>query len=219
MTRPRACTAVTSTVTLILFLGPAPPAAAQQRVLDHKDVLQWKTIDDPALSPDGDWLAFALTLMEGDPALTLKAATGDGPALTVRGTSPTFTSDSRYLVFAVPPPESEVDALKREGKEEDDLPKDALAVADIAGVFEGAEAQLAGVTDLGPVESYEVAREESWLAYVPVEEDDADAAEAGASTEAEGSADESDADDQEGGRLHAGPPEPGDEPRDTLRAG
>ena len=203
MKRPRACTAVTSTVTLILFLGTAPPAAAQQRVLDHEDVLQWKTIDDPALSPDGDWLAFVVSPMEGDPTLTLKAATGDGPALTVRGTSPTFTSDSRYLVFAVPPPESEVDALKREGKEEDDLPKDALAVADIAAVFTGAEAELVGVTDLGPVESYEVAGQGSWLAYVPVEEpaptaeSEASAevsTEVEASTEAEGSADESDAD-------------------------
>ena len=173
MRHPRACTAVASAATVILLLGTALPAAAQQRALDHVDVLQWKTIDDPALSPDGNWLAFVLTPMEGDPALTLKAATGDGPALTVRGTNPAFTSDSRYLVYAVPPPESEVDALKREGKEGDELPKDALAVADIAAVLAGAEAQLTGVRDLGPVESYEVAGEGSWVAYVSVAEDDA----------------------------------------------
>ena len=171
MRHPRACTCFASAATLAGLLGAALPATAQQPALDHADVLQWKAIDDPSLSPDGDWLAFVLSPMEGDPALTLKAATGEGPALTVRGTDPTFTSDSRYLVYAVPAPESEVDALEREGKEGDDLPKDALAVADIAAVFAGAEAQLTGIRDLGPVESYEAARADSWVAYVPVEED------------------------------------------------
>ncbi|MXZ70759.1 MAG: S9 family peptidase [Acidobacteria bacterium] len=164
-------TTIVSATALALLLGAALPVAAQQPPLEHADVLQWKTIDDPSLAPDGEWLAFVLTPLEGDPTLTLKATTGDGPALTVRGTNPTFTSDSRYLAYAVPAPESEVDALKREGKEGGDLPKDALAVADIAAVLAGAEARLAGIRDLGPVESYRVAREGAWLAYVPVEED------------------------------------------------
>ena len=163
---------VITVATVILVLAAVLPALAQQRALDHDDVLQWNTIDDPSLSPDGNWLAFVLAPMEGDPALDLKAASGDGPALTVRGTGPTFTSDSRHVVYAVPAPESEVDALKREGKDGEDLPMDALAVADIAAVFVGGEARTAGIRDLGPVESYEVAREGSWVAYVPVEEAD-----------------------------------------------
>ena len=105
----RASTAVAA---LVLLVGAVLPGFAQQRGLDHDDVLQWKIVDDPSLSPDGEWLAFVLTPMEGDPALTLKAADGDGAALTVRGTGPTFTSDSRHLVYAVPAPESEVDALR-----------------------------------------------------------------------------------------------------------
>ena len=170
----RASTAVAA---LVLLVGAVLPGFAQQRGLDHDDVLQWKVVDDPSLSPDGEWLAFVLTPMEGDPALTLKAASGDGSALTVRGTDPTFTSDSRYLVYPVPAPESEVDALDREGKEGEDLPRDALAVADIAAVFVDGEARLAGIRDLGPVESYEVADEGSWVAYVPAEEEAADGTE------------------------------------------
>ena len=117
MRHPHARTSVASLATVALVLAAALPALAQQRALDHDDVLQWNTIEDPSLSPDGDWLTFVLAPMEGDPALTLKAASGDGPPLTVRGTDPTFTSDSRHLVYAVPAPESEVDALKREGQE------------------------------------------------------------------------------------------------------
>ncbi len=161
----------------LLLLATVLPALAQQRALDHEDVLQWRTVDDPSLSPDGESVAFVLTLLEGDPTLTLRSADGDGPALTVRGTDPAFTSDSRHLVYAVPPPEAEVDALKREGKKGDELPQDALAVADIAAVFAGDAIRLDGIRELGPVESYAVAPEGSWLAYVPVEEDGADAAE------------------------------------------
>ena len=158
----------------VLFLAAVLPALAQQRALDHDDVLHWNTIDDPSLSADGDWLTFVQTPMEGDPTLSLKAAAADGPALTVRGTGPTFTSDSRHLVFTAPAPESEVDARKREGKEGDDLPRDTLSVADIATAFADGEARLGGIRDLGPVESYEVAGEGSWVAYVPVEEDGTD---------------------------------------------
>ncbi len=177
MRHPHARTSVASLATVALVLAAALPALAQQRALDHDDVLQWNTIEDPSLSPDGDWLTFVLAPMEGDPALTLKAASGDGPPLTVRGTDPTFTSDSRHLVYAVPAPESEVDALKREGQEGEDLPQDALAVADITAVFADGEVRIGGIRDLGPVESYEVAREGSWLAYVPVEEADVDRSE------------------------------------------
>ena len=165
MRYPHACIAA-----VVVCLGAALPALAQPRPLDHADVLRWNTIDDPSLSPDGAWLAFVLSALEGDPALTVKAAVESGLALTVRGTSPVFTSDSRYLVYEVPLPEAEVDALKRDGKKGDDLPKDALAAADLAAVFAGAEPGRSGIRALGPVESYKVAREGSWVAYVPVEE-------------------------------------------------
>ena len=180
MRQPRAYAAVTSVACLtavILLAGAALPALGQQRALEHEDVLQWNIIDDPSLSSDGAWLAFVLTPLEGDPTLTLEAAAGDGPALTVRGTDPAFTPDSRYVVYTVPPPESDVDALERGGKKEDELPKDVLAVADIAAVFAGDGAQPPGVRDLGPVESHAVAAEASWVAYVPVEEVDADGSE------------------------------------------
>jgi hypothetical protein len=56
---------------------PAPwdrslPANAPQEPLDHEDVLQWKAIDNPSLSPDGDWLAFVLTPLEGDWAVRMQ---------------------------------------------------------------------------------------------------------------------------------------------------
>ena len=214
MRQPHARSVVTvATVTLVL--AAVLPALAQQRALDHDDVLQWNAIDDPSLSPDSNWLAFVLAPVQGDPALTLKATTGDGPPLTVRGTGPTFTSDSRHLVYAVPAPESEIDALKREGKEGEDLPKDALAVADIAAVFVGGEARPTGIRDVGPVESYEVAGEGSWVAYVPEEDTDADRSE---ESEAQNAAGEPAQPNEagEGGSGDAEDPDDGKEDGSTL---
>ena len=70
----------------VLFLGvawAAAPAAGQQRPLDHGDVLHWNQIDDPSLSPDGEWIAYVLTAMEGDPELWVRPSGADGPTSTL----------------------------------------------------------------------------------------------------------------------------------------
>ncbi len=153
------------------------PALAQQRPLDHEDVLRWNQIGGQSLSPDGGWLAYVLSAMEGDPTLTLRASAEGGPVLTVRGTSPQFTSDSRYLVYSVPAPEALTDSLKLEGKRGDDLPQSELAVADLAAVFVGRGPQMSGITNLGEVAGFEVAEEGAWLAYLvkPEEPEDEEA--------------------------------------------
>lgn len=153
----------------------AQPSSAQQRPLGHEDVLHWNTIASPVLSPSGRWMAFVLTAMEGDPSLAIGVAQEGGPQTVVRGTNPVFTSDSRYLVYTVPPVEAVVDSLKQEGKKGDDLPKDSLAVADLESLFAAGpngEPALSAIRTFGPIDNYKVAREGSWVAYTPAEEDE-----------------------------------------------
>ena len=156
----------TSAFTLSLaLLAVASPALAQQRALDHEDVLRWNTIASPSLSPDGAWLVYVLTAMEGDPVLTIRAAREGATPLTVRGSSPAFTSDSRFVVYEVPPVEAVVDSLRREGKRGDALPKDSLGVIALGGV--GPEART-----VGAMEGHRVAGMGAWVAYVPVVEEE-----------------------------------------------
>lgn len=163
----------TALTVLLAASSMATPATAQQRSLDHDDVLHWNAIGSPSLSPDGEWLAFVLTAMEGDPSVTVRAAREGSPALVVRGSNPVFTADSRYVVYRVPPVEAVVDSLKREGKKGDDLPKDSLAVVDLGAVFGGAgEPQASAVRVVGPIKGHKVAPEGSWAAYEPVEEEE-----------------------------------------------
>ena len=157
------------------------PAFAQQRALDHDDGLRWNRITGSSLSPNGFWLVYVLTAMEGDPVLHFGDASHDpGPSHSVRGTRPVFTSDSRFIVYEVPPLEAVVDSLRREGKRGDDLPPDSLAFAEVEAVF--AEGPLPRT--VAAVESFKVAREGSWVAYVPIEEEEEEEEAEGAAEEA-----------------------------------
>ena len=163
--RPR-----TTAFTLSLaLLAAASPGLAQQRALDHEDVLHWNTIGSPSLSPDGAWLVYVLSAMEGDPALHLAAAGREpGPWQAVRGTRPTFTSDSRFVVYSIPPVKAVVDSLRRDGKRGDDLPPDSLGFAQMEAVF----AEGPGPRTIGAVENFKMAGEGSWVAYTPVDHED-----------------------------------------------
>ncbi|NNM31549.1 MAG: S9 family peptidase, partial [Gemmatimonadetes bacterium] len=149
------------------------PLAAQQRSLDHEDVLHWNQIDDPSLSPDGRWVAYVLTAMEGDPELHVRPSGSEGPVFSARGSDPVFSDDSRFLVFRVPAPEAVTDSLKREGIDGDDLPKDTLAVADLPTLLGGGQPDDSGVERLGPVLDVKLAETGNWIAYrIPDPEDD-----------------------------------------------
>ena len=174
----RARTRTATFVLSLALLAAAAPALAQQRALDHGDVLHWNTIASPLLSPDGAWLVFVLTPMEGDPVLTIRAAREGATPMSFRGSDPRFTSDSRFVVYEVPPVEAVVDSLRREGKRGDALPRDTLAFADVAALLGGG----AQPRVVGAIEDYKVAGDGSWVAYKPVEEEDDE--DAGAAEEA-----------------------------------
>ena len=171
---------------LVLSLGisfVSAPLAGQQRPLDHEDVLHWNQIDDPSLSPDGQWVAYVLTAMEGDPELWIRPSGSEGTAFSTRGSDPVFSDDSRFLVFRVPAPEAVTDSLKREGTKSDDLPEDTLAVADLRTLLGGSQADPSALTRLGPVTDVKVHESESWVAYrIPDEEEESspEGAESGA---------------------------------------
>ena len=148
------------------LFSAAPQLAAQQRPLDHTDVLTWNRIADAALSPDGSWVTYALEAMEGDPSIEIRAADREGAGVVRRGQDPVFTADSRFVVFRIPPFESVVDSLKQEGTRESDLPKDSLGVVNLDQAFSGGSPQMAGITALGPIESFQMSEGSAWVGYL-----------------------------------------------------
>ncbi|MEZ4426001.1 MAG: prolyl oligopeptidase family serine peptidase [Gemmatimonadota bacterium] len=182
---------------LVALAASAIPVLGQQRPLEHEDVLHWNTIADPALSPDGQWLAWVLRPLEGDPTFKVRAARQGGTELALRGASPVWSSDSRFVVFEIPPVEAVLDSLKREGKKRDDLPGDSLAVADLSAVFAGGTPQVSAVTRLGAAQDFKVAEDGAWVAWRVEPEGDSAEGRGAAREEAEAGDEASDRPDHE----------------------
>ena len=147
----------------LAFAATAAPATAQLPALDHDDVLQWKNIGSPSLSADGTWLVYVLTAMEGDPVLNIREAREGGREFSFRGNRPAITSDSRFVVFQIPPPEALTDSLRLAGERGDALPSDTLAIAELASL--GNDGYMP--RRIGVVTNFRVAQEGSWIAYKP----------------------------------------------------
>ena len=162
----------------VLAQAPDPRPA-----LDHGDTYRWNTVRSPRISADGAWAAWVVQPWDGDPELVVSRTDGTA-SKRVRGRGPVFTRDSRHVAYTVPPPQSEVDALRREGKSGDELPRDSLGVLSLAAIEaspDGAEAEFTA----GPIESFQVPEDGgSWIAY-HLSEDPA-VAEDGEAGEAEG---------------------------------
>src|SRR6185295_4762134 len=93
---------------LVLFALAAPLAAAEPRPLKVDDVFSLKTVGDPRVSPDGQWVAYTVRTLDAkeDAANTdvyMAPFTG-GPAVQLTAspkpeTRPRFSPDGRYLAF------------------------------------------------------------------------------------------------------------------------
>ncbi|HSR40607.1 MAG TPA: hypothetical protein VLL48_00505, partial [Longimicrobiales bacterium] len=117
-----------------------PSVQAQKRPLDHGDYALWKRIQGETLSPDGGWLAYALVPGDGDGELVVRAVPRGGPLVIPRGSDPTFTDDSRFLVFTIEPTEDDgedEDETEEEAEEdtddEGDEPTDTLGILAVGG--------------------------------------------------------------------------------------
>ncbi|TMI95080.1 MAG: S9 family peptidase, partial [Bacillati bacterium ANGP1] len=51
----------TALVAIPLSLFPIPHLSAQKRAITFDDLIALKTVNDPQLSPDGKWVAYAVT--------------------------------------------------------------------------------------------------------------------------------------------------------------
>ncbi|HEX9886388.1 MAG TPA: prolyl oligopeptidase family serine peptidase, partial [Longimicrobiales bacterium] len=132
--------------------------------------------------------AYRLVPGDGDATLVLRAVEGDRVLAVARGTDPTFTDDSRFLVFKVEPTSDEDEAAGTEETEEaeegeedaeaEEAP-DTLAIVDLSRVS-GGDASAA-VTRIPRLQSFQVPEEgASLVAYLlESEEDEADEAEEG----------------------------------------
>lgn len=104
-----------------------------KKVLDHADVHRWRKIEQPRISNDGQWVAYALApVTEGDAALCLWDARANTTRTFARGGEARFSEDNKWLVFRIKPHLDTLKAQRRRKVKEEDLPKDTLGILNLS---------------------------------------------------------------------------------------
>ena len=87
---------------LALMLTSAPMLQAQQKpVLTVDDYDQWERLGPAVLSPDGAWMAVAISRVNDENELRVHATDSDSVVVVAFGIRPVFSSDGRWLAYAI----------------------------------------------------------------------------------------------------------------------
>ncbi len=123
--------AITLFVCALPLASAAQPAAAKKPIT-HDVYDSWKSIQGTKLSPDGVWLAYALTPQDGDGELVVRNLKTNAEIHAARGREPLITLDSRFVVFALAPYKKDVDQARKAKKKPEDMPKAGVGIVNLS---------------------------------------------------------------------------------------
>ena len=109
--------------------------SAQQpvkRVITHDAYDGWKSIQGTKLSRDGTWLIYTLAPQDGDGELVIRNLKTNAESRQARGRDAAFTSDDKFVVYAIAPVKADVDKAKKEKKKPEEQPKAGFGVLNLA---------------------------------------------------------------------------------------
>ena len=119
--------------TLLLLVCSGLAWGQNTRPLDHNDIARWRKIENRQLSNNGEWVAYTLvTATEGDAVTCLWNATTNATQHFDRASGGRFSADNQHLVFTIKPQLDTLKAQRRRKVKDEDLPKDTLAVLNLA---------------------------------------------------------------------------------------
>lgn len=143
----------------LVLAGPALFGQAK-KPLTFTDMMKFRHLQNPVISEDGRWVAFASQPDRGDgEGMAVQVGTGETRAV-ARGSRPALSSDGRWAAFAVLPVAAEAE---KAGK---DKPKPGMALVDLGS---GSVQEVAGV------ERFAFSEDGAWLACHLFKEDKKDA--------------------------------------------
>ena len=74
-----------------------------KRALQIADYARWRSIAAPAISSDGQWVAWSYTQVRRDDQLHVKQVDSDREFVVEGGSRPTFSDDARWVAYYVAP--------------------------------------------------------------------------------------------------------------------
>src|SRR5258706_11882311 len=103
--------------TIFLVLAAALTAAAQPKpAITPADYGKWETLGATVLSPDGKWLAAPIRRSNGTSELRVHPVAGGAAKVAAFGSAAEFSSDSRWVAYAVGMSDTDEEKLKKAKK-------------------------------------------------------------------------------------------------------
>jgi dipeptidyl aminopeptidase/acylaminoacyl peptidase len=113
-------------IVLILCLAASPVQAQEKRTLTFVDLMQFRQIENPSISRDGRWIAFAAMPDRGDPEVVVRSTDGEAKYTVALGMTPAISADGAWVAMRLEPT---LEAKERaKDKKEDEKPRPGLAV-------------------------------------------------------------------------------------------
>ena len=123
--------------------------------LGHADFDVWRTIDQAAISNNGQWVTYSLTTERKDPSLYIKHVDSDIEFHIDRGIDARITADNGFVIFKIKTPVDTIRQKKREKVKDDDLPRDTLGIINLS---------THEVTKVADVDDFSVP--DNWSGYI-----------------------------------------------------
>jgi len=115
-------------ILIIVLLFITSYSFSQKKKMDYTTFDIWKTIENPKISNNGQWVTYELKPGKGDPTLMIYNTFTSKTYSFERGTKPEIDYNSKFIAFRVKPPQDRVDRLKRKKTEHKDMPRDTLII-------------------------------------------------------------------------------------------
>jgi dipeptidyl aminopeptidase/acylaminoacyl peptidase len=105
-----------STWGLFTLLLPVALPAQERPTLVPADYARWESIGVSELSPDGRWLAYTISRVDGDDELHVRAIAHDSASVVKFGSRPVFSSNGRWLAYTIGRSTAERERLQAAGQ-------------------------------------------------------------------------------------------------------
>lgn len=122
-------------LTLFYFLiSISVLAQSVKKPLDHSAYDIWNTIQNVQITNNGQWISYQLQPGMGDPTMKVYDGSGNEKGSFERSKGAKFSWDSDFLIWKISAPLDSVKAMRRRKVEKEDLPKDTLAIMNLANL-------------------------------------------------------------------------------------
>jgi len=145
--RLRIASPIVTLIFALIYLA-APNSLHAQEQFTFEDVMQFKSIDNPVISADGDWIGFGVWPERGDGEARIKQTDGNTEYVIERGERPQISSNGAFAAAIVKPPFLELENAGRNG------PKNSLTILNLA---DGERQDIENVT------GFEFSNDGNWL--------------------------------------------------------